>query len=204
MLLSHLSKDSGDTKILSTCWPRGGLTISIQDIADAIALVLEYLVPDMSAITNALVSAIDSVIGPLLQRSFPGIYQIYLLVVSLTEDNLDLILQLISNTFNIDFPTIPNINDYLRFDFDFGGMLDTIPDFEGLFTDLLDDVVDLPSTLLDKITGLTSNFDIDTSWLDCADSDDPVQLITCMGTKVHFYIYLILFGTDASSSLLTF
>ena len=193
-MLSHLSKDSCDTKILSTCWPRGGLTISVQDIADAIALVLEYLVPDMSAITNALVSAIDSVIGPLLQRSFPGIYQIYLLVVSILDYDLDYILQLISNTFNINFPSLPNINDYLRFDFDFG-MLDTIPNFEDLFTDLLDDVVDLPSTILDKVYDLTGNFGIKPSWLDCA-RPNPVDLIACIGAKVSthlilFHIYTI-------------
>lgn len=186
------------------CWPQGDLTVAVQDIFDRVEEMLSYLLPDLDEVIGLFIDSIDSVISLLLENSFPEIYEMYQLFSSIVRFDYNAIIQMISSVFNIDFPTIPNIDDYLRFDFDFGGMLDTIPDFEGLFTDLLDDVVDLPSTLLDKITGLTSNFDIDSSWLDCADSADPVQLITCMGTKVHFYIYLFLFGTDASSSLLTF
>ena len=154
LFASHLSKDSGDTKILSTCWPTGGLTISIQDIFDVVALLLDYLVPDMQAITNALASAVEAVIGPLLRSSFPQIYAIFQLVLSILEYDLDNIIRLISNTFNIDFPTIPNINDYLNFDFDFG-MLDTISDFGSLFTDLLD-MVKITSTAMGQTVPFTN------------------------------------------------
>ena len=166
------------------CWPGGDLTLEVQDIFDAVEDVVDYFTSGLEVLIDQMIDAIDSVISLLLENTFPEIYEMYQRFSSIIRFDFEVIIETISDLFNIDFPTIPNINDYLRFNFDFG-MLDTIPNFEDLFTGLLDDVVDLPSTLLDKITRLTSNFGIDSSWLDCADSDDPVDLLACMSAKVH-------------------
>ena len=106
--------------------------------------------------------------------------------LSILTFDLDAILRVLDDLFGIRFPVFSDIAEMLDFDNPIESLLDGLRDFAGDFTGLIEDALDMPERMMEKINNVIDKFDIAPDWMDCATSSQGLDgILSCLQRSIN-------------------